>query len=368
MPATFRVIDPAKVPIAPYKPQLWLNALLGLLGGAVLGIAYIATTEKADRMLQEPSDVSLYVGLPELGVIPTGRCLKSSSAHRLPVASDSWKSNGGSTLGLNLVRVLPQCLELATWQAKPGPMAESFRAALTSILFAGRSEHRPNILVVTSPNSGDGKTTVATNLAIALAETGQTVLLIDADMRKPRIHTLFELDNKKGLSSILHDGHRAQQSDPDLDQDTASDKEFEELFRPTPIPRLFVLTSGPSVPGPTNLLYAKHFPGCLQKWAESFDMILLDTPPMLMIPDARLLGKMAQSVVLVVRAESTTRDAAVAACIRLKEDGIDILGTIMNDWNPKHSRGGYYGYYDGYDQTRRKVHGSENAETHNGNT
>lgn len=378
--SNIRVIDPAKVPTAPYKPQLWLNSLLGLLGGAVLGIAYIATTEKADRMLQEPSDVILYMGLPELGVIPTGHCLKSSSANRLPVASDSWKPSGGSPLGLNnLVRVLPQCLELATWQAKPGPMAESFRAALTSILFAGRSEHRPNILVVTSPNSGDGKTTVATNLAIALAETGQTVLLIDADMRKPRIHTLFELDNKKGLSSILHDGHSAPQPAPDLDADsenadpdsgrqTAPDKEIEELFRPTPIPRLFVLTSGPSVPGPTNLLYAKHFPACLQKWAESFDMILLDTPPMLMIPDARLLGKMAQSVVLVVRAESTTRDAAVAACIRLKEDGIDILGTIMNDWNPKHSRGGYYGYYDGYYQTRYKVRGSENAETHNGNS
>ena len=87
-------------------------------------------------------------------------------------------------------------------------------------------------------------------------------------------------------------------------------------------------------------------------------MILFDTPPMLTIPDARLLGRMASAVVLVVRAESTTRDAAVAARIRLEEDGIEILGTIMNDWNPKHSRGGYYGYYDGHYQSYMKRHGA----------
>jgi len=348
--SNIRVIDPAKVPIVPYKPQFWLNSLLGLLAGGLLGVAYVVTTEKADRMLQEPSDISLYMGLPELGVIPAKHWVKSSGRSLLPGTHNTRKPNGVGALGLDSVGVLPQCLELVTWQAKPGPLAESFRAALTSILFSGGTGRQPKVLVVTSPNSGDGKTTVATNLAIALAETGQRVLLIDADLRKPRIHELFELNNETGLTSILQNGHQTQQS--------PSDKEAETLCRATPIPGLFVLTSGPLVAGPTNLLYAKHFPGHLQKYAESFDMVLLDSPPMLTIPDARLLGRMASAVVLVVRAESTTRDAAVAARTRLEEDGIQILGTILNDWNPRHSRGGYYGYYDGHYRTYIKHHGS----------
>jgi polysaccharide biosynthesis transport protein len=348
--SNIRVIDPAKVPLIPYKPQFWLNSLLGLLAGGFLGVAYVVTTEKADRMLQEPSDISLYMGLPELGVIPAKHWVKYSGRGYASGAQASKGTNGAGVLGLDLVHALPQCIELVTWQAKPGALAESFRAALTSILFAGRNGHQPKILVVTSPNTGDGKTTVATNLAIALAETGQRVLLIDADLRKPRIHALFELSNDKGLTSILQNGHPSQLP--------ASEQEAETLCRATPITGLFVLTSGPLVAGPTNLLYAKHFPGRLQKYAESFDMVLLDSPPMLTIPDARLLGKMASAVVLVVRAESTTRDAAVAARVRLEEDGIEILGTIMNDWNPRHSRGGYYGYYDGRYQSYMKRYGS----------
>ena len=344
-----RIIDPAKVPLAAYKPQLWLNSLLGLLVGAFCGVGYVVMTEKADRMLQEPSDISLYMGLPQLGVIPAKRWVKSRGGSFLPGMGAPKGMSGDGGLSLDLVHTLPQCLELVTWQAKPGLLAESFRAALTSILFTGHNGQQPRILVVTSPNSGDGKTTVATNLAIALADTGQRVLLIDADMRKPRIHTVFELANDTGLTSMLQNGRQARAA--------VASKEAETLYRETPIPGLFVLTSGPKVDGPTNLLYAKHFPDYLRKCAESFDMVLLDTPPMLAIPDARLLGKMASAVVLVVRAESTTRDAAVAARIRLEEDGIEILGAIMNDWNPRHSRGGYYGYYNGYHQTYLKHQG-----------
>jgi capsular exopolysaccharide synthesis family protein len=135
---------------------------------------------------------------------------------------------------------------------------------------------------------------------------------------------------------------------------SSPNSDIEALCKATAVPGLFVLTSGPSVTGPTNLLYAKHFPACLRKFTESFDMVLLDSPPMLTIPDARLLGKMASAVLLVVRAQKTTRDAAVAASSRLKEDGIKILGTILNDWNPKHSRTGYYGYYEGYYQYYNK--------------
>ena len=344
--SNIRVIDPAKVPKFPYKPELWLNALLGLLGGTFFGVAYIVMTEKADRMLQEPSHISFYLGVPELGVIPAERSLKQSRVNFLPTTQSHRKTNEVGPKGLNLAPSLPQCLELVTWQAKQGLMAESFRAALTSILFTGQNGNRPKILAVTSPNAGDGKTTVTMNLAIALAETGQRVLLIDADMRKPRIHSLFGLDNRKGFTSLLQNGFQGQQPAPNSDADT--------LCQPTVVPGLFVLTAGPTVSGPTNLLYAKHLPTYLRKYTESFDMILLDTPPMMTIPDARLIGKMASAILLVVRAKKTTRDAAVASRMRLKEDGIKMLGTILNDWNPKHSRGGYYGYYEGYYHHNKK--------------
>src|SRR6267143_905646 len=344
--SNIRVIDPAKVPQFPYKPELWLNALLGLLGGAFFGVAYIVMTEKADRMLQEPSDISFYLGVPELGVIPAESSLKRSRVNFLPTTPSHRKTNEVGPNGLNLTPSLPLCLELVTWQVKKGLMAESFRAALTSILFTGQNGNRPRILAVTSPCAGDAETTVTTNLAIALAETGQRVLLIDADMRKPRLHTLFGLDNRKGLTSLLQNGFQGQQPAPS--------KDVEPLCQPTVVPGLFVLTSGPSVSGPTNLLYAKHLPGYLQTYTESFDMVLLDTPPMMTIPDARLIGKMANAILLVVRAKKTTRDAAVAARVRLKEDGIKILGTILNDWNPKNSRGGYYGYYEGYYHYNKK--------------
>jgi polysaccharide biosynthesis transport protein len=338
--SNIRVVDVAKVPPHPYKPEIWLNSLLGMLAGMFFGVAYIVMTEKADRMLQEPADITLYLGVPELGAIPAGNALKQANGRYFYGAQKNAERANELALSPNL-RQLP---ELVTWQQKPSLMAESFRAALTSVLFAGHNGDRPKTLVVTSPNPGDGKTTVVSNLAIALAETGQRVLLIDGDMRKPRLHTVFDLDNTKGLTTMLRNGYHNGNGGGN----GSGNKEHDAGYRETPIPNLFVLTAGPSTSGTTNLLYAKHFPSTLRQYEEEFDMILIDTPPMLTIADARLIGKLADAVLLVVRAGSTTRDAAVAASSRLKEDGIRVIGTIMNDWNPRHSRSGYYGYYDGY--------------------
>ena len=143
------MIDSAKVPRLPYKPHLWLNALIGLILGIFFGVAYVVMTEKADRMLQEPSDISFYLGVPELGVIPSERSLRPSSRNFLQTSSSSHGD------GKQLVRPkpggeLPRSLELVTWQDKPSLMAESFRAALTSVLFTGQNGDRPRILVVTS--------------------------------------------------------------------------------------------------------------------------------------------------------------------------------------------------------------------------
>jgi capsular exopolysaccharide synthesis family protein len=319
-----RIVDPAKPPERPYKPRLPLNALLGLLAGGFLAVAFVVTTEKADRALREPSDVPFYLGVRELGVVPSASLLEEKKGRKLL---------GEESQSLVLTNVgLGEKLELVTVQRRLSALAESFRAALTSIMFSGNGSGPPRMIVVTSPNPSEGKTTVATNLAVAMAETGQRVLLIDGDTRRPRVHGIFEIENAAGLSDLLK---------PDCG-------EWKKLVHETAIPNLRVLTAGPGVAAASNMLFSKRLLGALESFKAEFDMVVIDTPPMLQIPDARLFGKVADGVVLVVRANSTTRDAAMACRMRLREDGTNLVGTIMNDWDPKDSPGGYYGYYGKY--------------------
>jgi polysaccharide biosynthesis transport protein len=316
-----RIVDPAKVPESPYKPRLPLNALLGLLAGGFLAVAFVVTTEKADRALREPSDVPFYLGVRELGVVPSASLLDEKKGRKLL---------GVESQSLVLTNVgLEEKLELVTVQRRLSALAESFRAALTSIMFSGNGNGPPRMIVVTSPNPSEGKTTVATNLAVAMAETGQKVLLIDGDTRRPRIHGIFEIENDAGLSDLLK---------PDCG-------EWKKLIHQTSVPNLRVLTAGPGVAAASNMLFSKRLLSALESFRAEFDMIVIDTPPVLQIPDARLFGKVADGMVLVVRANSTTRDSAMAARMRLREDGVKLIGTIMNDWDPKDSPGGYYGYY-----------------------
>jgi len=231
---------------------------------------------------------------------------------------------------------LPSRVELSTWQRKPSVVGESFRATLVSILFSGENGGRPRIMVVTSSNPGEGKSTVVSNLGIAVAEVNQRVLLIDADLRRPRLHDIFNLKNDSGLSDLLRS------------KETVS-AALAGAIQQTHIPDLYVLTSGSTTSAATSLLYSNRMPEVLQKLRTEFETIFIDTPPMLQIPDARVLGRMVDSVIMVVRSGKTTRDAAMAARQRFSEDGTRMLGTILNDWNPKRSPNGYYGYQNGYD-------------------
>jgi capsular exopolysaccharide synthesis family protein len=234
---------------------------------------------------------------------------------------------------------------LATWQRKPSLVAESFRAALTSILFSGQNGDRPRVIVFTSPNPGEGKSTVVSNLGIALAEINQRVLLIDGDLRKPRLQEIFSLPAQTGLSDLL------RQRQP------FNGTPVEGLVVETGVPGLYVLPSGKESGASTTLLYSPRVGELLQLLRQNFDTILIDTPPMLHIPDARVLGRLADAVILVVRANRTTRDATRAAYQRLAEDGTQVLGTILNDWNPKRAPG--YGYYRYYDRYYRNYYGAK---------
>lgn len=289
--ANVRVLDSAKVPSTPYKPKPAVNAILGCLTGLLLGAVLMIARDRANHTLQNRGDVNTYLNLPELGVIP--------------MAARGWTLHKGS-------------YDLA--------LAESFRGALTSILFSSRygSRSQSQTLVLTSWSPGEGKSMTAYNLGIALAEIGRRVLIIDGDMRKPAIHKILKLENNVGLADLLSGSEPIVSSHPL----TAVQK--------SGIPGLSVITSGPLPSNPSALLYSQRAKDLLDVLRKQYDAILIDTPPMQTITDARLFGAMADAVVLVVRASSTSRDAAIAAKQRFVDDGTCVLGAILNCWDPRY--------------------------------
>jgi capsular exopolysaccharide synthesis family protein len=221
-------------------------------------------------------------------------------------------------------------MALATWRQKSSVVAEAFRCTLTSLLFVGEHGSRPRVLVFTSANPSEGKTIVVSNLAVATAEIRRKVLVIDADLRRPRMQEIYDLQNDRGLSDILRE---------ELSHET-----LKGLIHETSVPNLHVLPAGPPTDASAHLLYSPNFAALIARFRDEYDMILIDTPPMLQMTDARVAGRLADGVVLVSRAGKTTRDALLAARDRFFEDGIHVLGTVLNDWNPKKPLRGYYGY------------------------
>jgi len=342
-----RVVDAAKVPRAPYKPSLLFNALFGLLGGLFVGIAFVVTRELEDRTLQEPGETPFWLQVPELGVIPSTLSRKRQGNAYYYGGNRALKANAKpdsvslpAILARTGVEPVQDRIELATYQRKSSMLAESFRVVLTSLLFSGDNGSRPRVLVMTSVSPSEGKTTVASNLAIALAEIKQRVLLIDADLRKPRQFEIFGVSNERGLSTLLLE----RPLPPEL---------LESTIQPTRVPGLFVLPSGPATQAAANLLHSPNLPELLAKFKNDFVMVLVDTPPMLLMPDARVIGRIADGVLLVLRAGQTTRDAAIAARQRFGEDETRVVGTILNDWNPKHSPNGYHRYLKAYERSDR---------------
>jgi polysaccharide biosynthesis transport protein len=328
--ANIGVIDRAVPPPRPYSPNVPLGAALGFTLGLIGGICLVIVREKPEKITRIEE-----VALPEareLGVIPSARHGLRSSASALT------RANGF------------RGLELATWQDEGSWFAESFRATLASILFhlpesdtgaasrdAGR---RGYALVITSVEPMEGKTMVLTNLGIACAETGRRVLLIDGDLRRPRLHDIFDVSNEIGLSDMVQRGAQVDSI------------ELEAFLRTTGVPRLSVLPSGPAAEGIPGLLYSSALPELLDRLTRDFDVVLVDSPPMMLYPDARVLGKISDGVVLVVRANRTSRDDLVRTCYQvLTEDRTPILGTILNDSkaNAAQSRT-YTGYYNRYNR------------------
>ena len=325
-----RIIDTAEPSPVPAKPNVVWNTMLGALSGLLAGVALVLARESLDRSFKSPGEASLHLKLPELGVIPARNLAAGNGHGKIPRIS--------ILPSMGAARPNPQAgaVETATWRDKSSTIAESFRSAVTSILYSAENGAAPRVILISSALRGEGKTTVVSNLGIALAEINQKVLLIEGDMRKPRLNEVFNLPNDWGLSDLLRE------------KTSLRDCPLEALVKRTELPDLSVLTSGPSTSSISNLLYSHRMLELLQRLRCEFDNILIDTPPMLDIADARILGRLADAAILVFRAGKTSREAAMAAKRRLTDDGIPLLGTILNAWDVR-SMGHYgYGAYDYY--------------------
>jgi len=302
-----RVIDAAMPPAAPYSPNLPLNLSIGVALGLMGGVGLTLLSARPGKV-KHPGEM-LQMNLRELGVVPSA------------------KAAGGPQLEG------PDPGGLGIWEAdQPSLLKESFRAALTSILFSahtGRNgsgqdtRQRSRVFVVTSVGMGEGKTTIVTNLGIASAERRHHVLLIDGDLRRPQLHARFHVPNQRGLADLL--GDQASGGLPD-------DATLGSFVQATGILNLSVLTSGRKGAASPNLLYSADLSALLERLGRRFEIILIDAPPMLLYSDARILGRLSDGVLMVVRANQRRREELNAAYQQFVQDHIPVLGAILNDW------------------------------------
>jgi capsular exopolysaccharide synthesis family protein len=308
-----RVVDKATVPNRPVSPDFRINSVLGCLAGLFVSMFTVILRDQTDRSFRQPEDIKAWTDLPVLGTIPSAAIILKLTSRFMAILAYS-----SAPIAL---------------QRKSSVTADAFRSTLASILFLGKSSD-VKVIVFTSTAMADGKTTSTTNLAIAAAEIGKRVLVVDADMRRPRVHEVFNLPNERGLSNLL--------------VEALSEDHMAGCIQETAIPGLDVLTSGSVSKSASHLLYSQSLSLLLQNAEKRYDLVLIDTPPMLQMADARLVGALADAVVLVVRASQTDRGMLIAAQQRFHEDRTLVLGTILNGWDPTRDLGNYYREYQRY--------------------
>lgn len=312
-----RVIDAADIPVVPVFPNFKVNSALGCFAGLVFSMVVVVIRDQMDRTVQRPGDIKQWAELSELGAIPNAAAGWSKSYVRY-YGSANITGRGNSAGPAELPAGSPvNSLELAPWKGKPSLFAECFRSALTSILSADERGRQPQVLVFTSATPTEGKTTTVSNLAVAACEIRLKVIVIDADFRRPRLHDFFDLSNDRGLSDILQG---------EINTDTLGSR-----IQQTKIQNLHVLSAGPQTYDATQLLCSPTFAALIKLLRAEYDMVLIDTPPMLHMTDARIVGRQADAVVLVARAGQTTRESLAAARERFSGDRIRVLGGILND-------------------------------------
>ncbi len=301
-PQEIRVLEVAKAQAKPSRPQRAQVLGIALVLGLLIGGAVSMVRDMLDQTIRSADEIRKLLGLSVLGVVPAMPRRQKAS----------WR--GQKT------RLQPDSLE-----------AEAFRNIRTAIVFGAAKESARTILV-TSPAAGDGKSTVVSNLAIALAQAGLKTIVLDADFRKPTQHILFGADaDQQGLVAAL-----------------SGKATLAQAIQATEVQGLSLLSCGSGIPHPAEMLSSPAFVQVLRRLAQVYDRIILDAPPVMAVTDARVLGAYCDSTVLVLRADRSRRHICQRAIDALEATGTHLLGAVVNGVGRKGERFGYYGEYEHY--------------------
>lgn len=317
------VIQPADLPREPSSPNHLMNGGLAAALGLALGVGLAFLRERLDDRVPGRAGFEEAIGAPTLAVVP-----------RIP----SWRRRDRA--------------ELPALNAPDGAAAEAFRTIRTNLLFMARDGDIKTVAVA-SPAAGEGKTTVAANLAVSLAQADKRVIVVSCDLRKPRLHRFFNLANDIGVSSVL----------------TGKATLNDAVLRPVGVPMLRVVASGPVPHNPSELLSSERMDALLTQLRRVADFVILDTPPTLVVSDALVLAPKVDAVIVVADAASTSRGALRQLRDHLEQVSGNVIGGVLNDFDPDRARtydatyGGYYyaGAYRYRAEEPRRSRGREDA-------
>jgi capsular exopolysaccharide synthesis family protein len=282
-PLNVHVLEPARASENPIKPRKTLTLAIALMAGWVLGIGFSLAREWHDSRLRTPDEILTVLGMPVVASVP--KINKRLSA---------------ATRG-----------QMVRFDAR-SPVAEAYRSVRTSIHLGVCGQAKTILLA--SPMEGDGKSTTASNLAIAFAQAGERTLVVDCDLREPVQHLIFESDGRIGLTNVM-----------------AGEVKLQDAIAPTETPGLYLLPCGPVPVNPSELLTSKKFARLMQALADNFDRIIIDSPPLMMFTDAHILAASADATLLVLRMNQSMRQLGSLAMDGLAKVGANVVGAVAND-------------------------------------
>jgi capsular exopolysaccharide synthesis family protein len=294
-----RVLDPARPNNVPVRPNVKAALVIALMLGSVFGVGFAFALERINDTISSQAEVEEKLGLPFLGIMPL-----------IPNEGD------------------PALCDLHIHRQPKSYVAECCRAIRTNLLFM--SPDKPfRTLLVCSSGPQEGKSTSTVGLGVALAQSGDRVLIVDTDMRRPRIHNVFRVPNDHGVSSVI-----------------VGEESLDSVIKSTEVPNLFVLPCGPIPPNPAELLHTKAFKELLSAVSSKFDRVILDSPPIGALTDAVVLSTEVDGVVMVLKAGKTPREAVKRAARLLGGVNAKLFGVILNKVDPSdpHSGGYFYAY------------------------
>lgn len=291
------VLVPANEPNLPFSPNVMQNVLFAGIIGFILAVAVILLLEYLDETIKDADDAQRVLNLSTLGTITRIEGIRQAQDH------------------------------LVALREPRSPITESYRVLRTNLRFTGL-ENPSGALLVTSSGPSEGKTTTAVNLAVVMAQAGRQVILVDADLRRPNVHHYLGLTNDTGLSSLfLEEGISPEQA-----------------LRSTALDNFRVMTSGPLPPNPSELLDSKQMAEIFKALRAQSDMVIVDSPPVLAVADATIIGSRCSGAILVLDAGKTRSDLSKRAVERLRQTNVRLFGVVLNKLSSRRA-GGYSSYY-----------------------